>query len=73
MIEIVTIANADPIVMPRHYSAQAVIFPVETSFQRIARRPGGLSRQQALTNAQKELRSVFIGSALSTSKTKYGE
>jgi len=59
MIEALTIANAAPIIVPSRYGSQTVIFSVETNFQRMARRPGGISRQQALSNAQKALRRFF--------------
>jgi len=34
---------------------EAKVFPVDTRFQQMARRPGGISREKALTNATSEL------------------
>lgn len=64
MINALTIASADPIVVPCCYSDRdrTVVFPVETNFQRMARRPGGLSRQQALHNAQRALQRIAMPS-----------
>ena len=45
--------------MPDNDSNDARIFPVETNFQKMARRPGGILREQALMNAEIELRRVF--------------
>jgi hypothetical protein len=60
MIGMLTPANAAPIMVPGRHSTRAIVFAVETNFQRMARRPGGLSRQQALMNAQRELLQVAI-------------
>jgi hypothetical protein len=38
----------------------ARIFSVETNFQKMARRPGGIQREQALMNAETELRRMFM-------------
>jgi len=38
----------------------AIVFSLETSFQRLARRPGGLPRQQALLNARTGALRLFI-------------
>ncbi len=56
MIEMVTMDSTNPIVMPSDNSAHAFVFPLETTFQKMARRPGGVSRRQALMNAHKEVR-----------------
>lgn len=56
MIERLTSENSNLIVVPARLGARAVIFPVVTNFHRMASRPGGLSRQEALRNAQQELR-----------------
>jgi hypothetical protein len=56
MIERVTCAYSNLIVVPARRGAGAVIFPVVTNYHLMASRPGGLSRQEALRNAQKELR-----------------
>jgi len=56
MIERLTSANSKLIVVPARRGAHAVIFPVVTNYHRMASRPGGLSRQEALRNAQQELR-----------------
>jgi hypothetical protein len=45
--------------VPDNDSNDARIFPVETNFQKMARRPGGILREQALMNAEIELRRVF--------------
>jgi hypothetical protein len=55
MIELLTSADSNLIVVPAHRGARALIFPVVTNFHKMARRPGGVSRQQALRNAQREL------------------
>jgi hypothetical protein len=55
MIELPMSANSNLIVVPAHRGARVLIFPVVTNFHKMARRPGGVSRQQALMNAQKEL------------------
>jgi hypothetical protein len=41
-------------------SKYAIVFSLETSFQRLARRPGGLPRQQALRNARTGALRLFI-------------
>jgi hypothetical protein len=51
-----TSASSNLIVVPARRGAHAVIFPVVTNYHRMASRPGGLSRQEALRNAQQELR-----------------
>jgi hypothetical protein len=56
MIERLTSANSNLIVVPARRGAGALVFPVVTNFHRMASRPGGLTRQEALRNAQKELR-----------------
>jgi hypothetical protein len=66
MIERLTSDNSNLIVVPARLVVRAVVFPVVTNFHRMARRPGGLSRQEALRNAQQELqrfghRAVPIG------------
>lgn len=38
--------------------ADARIFPVETRFQRMARRPGGVSREQAVESAETEIEQI---------------
>jgi len=38
----------------------AIVFSLETSFQRLARRPGGPPRQQALRNARTGALRLFI-------------
>ena len=40
---------------------QARIFPIETRFQKLARRPGGISRQEAIQHASKKLKDVEPG------------
>ena len=55
MIELPMSANSNLIVVPAHCGARVLIFPVVTNFHKMACRPGGVSRQQALRNAQKEL------------------
>jgi hypothetical protein len=55
MIELLTCANSNLIVVPAHHGVRALILPVVTNFHMMARRPGGVSRQQALRNAQREL------------------
>ena len=40
---------------------------METNFQKMARRPGGILREQALMNAEKELRRAFKQSNRSSS------
>jgi len=55
MIERLTSDNSNLIVVPARLGVRAVVFPVVTNFHRMARRPGGLSRQEALRNAQQEL------------------
>ncbi len=67
-IAALTTVNRAPIVVPSCYAARAIVFAVETNFQRMARRPGGLSRREALTNAQKELRQVMIPGRLPHAK-----
>jgi endonuclease III len=52
MIEQLTRANGNPIIVPARDGVR--VFPVETDFHRMARRPGGVSRQQALRNVQTE-------------------
>jgi hypothetical protein len=56
MIERLTSESGNPIVVPARLGAGAIVFPVVTNFHRMARRPGGLSRHEALRNAQQELR-----------------
>jgi hypothetical protein len=51
MIERLTSENSNLIVVPARRGTGAVIFPVVTNFHRMASRPGGLSRQEALRNA----------------------
>jgi hypothetical protein len=41
--------------------AEARIFAVETRFQKLARRPGGISRQDAIKHANKKLKDVEPG------------
>ena len=41
--------------MAENPNREARIFSVETRFQRMARRPGGISRSQALENAQQKI------------------
>src|SRR5262245_48935598 len=41
--------------MSENSNREARIFSVETRFQRMARRPGGISRTQALENAQQKI------------------
>jgi hypothetical protein len=55
MIELPTSANSNFIVVPARHGVRTLIFPVVTNFHMMARRPGGVSRQQALRNAQREL------------------
>jgi hypothetical protein len=55
MIEPLTFDNGDLIIVPVHRGARAVVFPVVTNFHRMARRPGGPSRREALRNARQEL------------------
>src|SRR6516225_4486321 len=52
MIELLTSANNNLIVVPAYRGVRALIFPVVTNFHKMARRPGGVPRQQALRNAQ---------------------
>jgi hypothetical protein len=51
-IELLRPANGSPIVVPAGHRVR--VFPVETNFHRMARRPGGVSRPQALRNARTE-------------------
>jgi hypothetical protein len=67
MIELLTSANSDLIVVPVHCRVRALIFPVMTNFHKMARRPGGVTRQQALRNAQKELER-FVHRALAADR-----
>jgi hypothetical protein len=53
MIEMMRRANGNPIILPAYGNVR--VFPVETNFHRMARRPGGVSRQQALRNVRTEL------------------
>ena len=46
--------------MPDNNSNGALVFPVETSFQKIARRPGGIPRERALRNAKTQVLRLFI-------------
>jgi hypothetical protein len=46
--------------VPDNKSKDARIFSVETNFQKMARRPGGIQREQALMNAETELRRMFM-------------
>jgi hypothetical protein len=46
--------------MPHNSSRYAFVFPLETSFQKMARRPGGIPREQALRNAKTEVLRLFI-------------
>jgi len=46
--------------MRHNGSNYAVVFSMETSFQRMARRPGGIPRQQALRNARTGVLRLFI-------------
>jgi endonuclease III len=57
IIEPLTRADGDPIAIPAHVNAR--VLPVETNFHRMARRPGGVSRQEALSNARKECQRVL--------------
>ena len=57
MIEMMRRANGNPIILPAYGNVR--VFPVETNFHRMARRPGGVSRQQALANARREFQRVF--------------
>jgi hypothetical protein len=41
MIELLTSANSNLIVVPAHHGVRALIFPVVTNFHMMARRPGG--------------------------------
>jgi hypothetical protein len=43
-------------------NAYARVFPVETNFQRMACRPGGVPREQALRNAKIHVLRLFIRS-----------
>jgi hypothetical protein len=56
MVQLPTSANSKLIVAPVRRGMYALIFPVETNFHKMVRRPGGMSREQALRNAQRELR-----------------
>jgi hypothetical protein len=47
--------------MAEDKSDEARIFAVETSFQKLARRPGGISRQDAIRHASKKLKDVEPG------------
>ncbi len=53
--------------VPDNDSKDARVFSVETNFQKMARRPGGILREQALMNAEKELRRAFKQSNRSSS------
>jgi hypothetical protein len=46
--------------MSDNNSVYARVFPVETNFQKMARRPGGISRERALRNAKTEVLRLFI-------------
>jgi hypothetical protein len=67
MIELLTSANSNLIVVPAHRGVRALIFPVVTNFHKMARRPGGVSRQQALRNAQNELKR-FVHQAIAANR-----
>jgi hypothetical protein len=67
MIELRTSANSNLIVVPAHGGVRALIFPVVTNFHKMARRPGGVSRQQALRNAQNELKR-FVHQAIAANR-----
>jgi hypothetical protein len=47
--------------MSKGSKKQAVIFSVETRFQRLARQPGGVSREQAIESAQAQLDTLKPG------------
>jgi hypothetical protein len=47
--------------MSRNSKKEAVIFSVETRFQRLARVPGGISREQAIEKAQAQLDTLKPG------------
>ncbi len=36
------------------------VFPLDTNFQRMARRPGGIPREQALRNAKIQVLRLFV-------------
>jgi hypothetical protein len=55
MVQVPTSANSKLIVVPARRGTCALIFPVETNFHKMVRRPGGMPRQQALRNAEREL------------------
>jgi hypothetical protein len=55
--ELLRRADGNPIAVPAQVNAR--IFPVETDFHRLARRPGGVSRQEALMNARRECQRVL--------------
>jgi len=61
MIETLTTANGNPIILPTPQGTRALAFSVETNFERMARRPGGPSRQQALRNARQAVRRFLAG------------
>lgn len=48
--------------MSDNKSAYARVFPVVTNFQKMARRPGGMPREQALRNAKIQVLRLFIRS-----------
>ena len=53
MIDLLIGAKGNPIIVSARDGVR--VFPVETNFHRMARRPGGVSRQQALRNVRAEL------------------
>jgi hypothetical protein len=42
-------------------TSEARVFPVDTNFQQMARRPGGLSRDRAIERAEVEIADVKVG------------
>jgi hypothetical protein len=42
-------------------TSEARVFPVDTNFQQMARRPGGLSRDRAIERAEVEIAEVKVG------------
>lgn len=47
--------------MAENADAKARIFPVETHFQKVARRPGGVPREQAIESARAEIELIKPG------------
>lgn len=44
--------------MPERFDREARVFPVETRFQKVARRPGGIPRDQAIEKAWTEIEEI---------------